>query len=1047
MKKIFLFLILLNSLLITAQITCSGGIIDQAGTANDYPCDDFDLQSYLSLGDLGATSGNDSWGWTDTDGNGHEYALVGVNNGTYFIDITNPNSPRRIGKLPSHNNVSSLWRDIKTYNNHAFIVSEASNHGMQVFDLTRLRAYPTGSPQVTFTEDAHYGGSTVRDSHNIIINEDTGYAYILGGSTYSGGPHFVDISNPTSPVSAGGYSAYGYSHDAQVVTYNGPDTDYTGREIYIGSHGELDGNNRIVILDVTNKSSVQFISSFTYNNDRYAHQGWFTEDQRYFLFGDEEDEIGYGGGTRTIILDLSDLDNPLQHFQYSGTTNAIDHNGYVRGNRFYLSSYSAGMRVIKIDDIANQNMTEVSFFDTYVPNNTADFNGAWNVYPFFESGNMIISNYNRGFFVVKDQNYDNVPPVAVCQPFTAILDKSTGSVTIDALNIDGGSTDNIGIVSRSISGQTTFTCADVGNVYNITLTVMDDYGHTDTCVATVTIEAEDTAYNGASWSNGTPGPGSKAIINANYNTSGGGNSSIDACLCEVTTGQTLTVAAGDYLNITRDITVNGNLIVEHTANVVQTDDSASVVNNGNIDVNLTTPVLNPRDFMIMGSPMSAETNAMFSAHQVLKHTTENFTPYVGVPPVVGVNFHDQESNDWSNFAGTFNAGEGYLVRPSMTAGGTYNYTYNVGTLNNGVITYSAFFGDDKEDSPSVLSNPYASAIDADLLISSNAIIDELYFWEHLTTPASGIPGPLGANFSMEDISTRNFTMGIPASNDPGTTTTPNGVIATGQGFGIKANAAGTVTFNNALRLTSGNTTLRQSADKDLIWITVREPQYHMGSTTGIGFTENATPALDQGYDTMKLGTVVSLYSHLEDGSQQLGIQGREIFDTDITIPMGFSTQIEVDGGLPYVISIANLEGNNIENVTVYLVDHLLNISTNLSEGNYEFISDAGTFDNRFTLQFDGVLSGDSDNIEDSLRVFPNPTYGLLKVQYPNGSVEKATIFDAQGRMLVETNFELNTDGRIQNEFYSIDISALNSAVYLLQLETSNGTITKQVIKK
>ena len=547
-------------------------------------------------------------------------------------------------------------------------------------------------------------------------------------------------------------------------------------------------------------------------------------------------------------------------------------------------------------------------------------------------------------------------------------------------------------------------------------------------------------WNGSSWSPaGAPGATDTAVINGNYDTATDGN--LTACKVTVNAGSTLTVNPTGFVSVEGDITVDGNMIVEHTGNVVQTDDSALVVNNGNIDVYLTTPALNARDFMIMGSPMTAETNVMFSAHQVLNHTTANFTPYVGVPPVVGVNFHDQESNDWSNFASTFNPGEGYLVRPSISAGGTYNYTYNLGTLNNGEITYNAFFGDDKEDSPNVLSNPYASAIDADLLISSNAIIDELYFWEHLTTPGTGIPGPLGANFSMEDISTRNFTMGIPASNDPGSSTTPNGVISTGQGFGIKANAAGLITFNNALRLTSGNTTLRQSVDKDLIWITVREPQYHMGSTAGIGFTENATPALDQGYDTMKLGTVVSLYSHLADGSQQLGIQGRESFDSSITIPMGFSTQIEVDGGLPYIISIANLEGNNIENVTVYLVDHLLNITTNLSQRNYEFVSNAGNFDNRFTLQFEeGVILGTSENNLESIAIFPNPTKNVLQISSPKTTIHSAAIYDIRGRKVNEVQF--TSEGN-----YQIDMSLLETSIYFVKITSESGSVTKRIIKQ
>ena len=464
------------------------------------------------------------------------------------------------------------------------------------------------------------------------------------------------------------------------------------------------------------------------------------------------------------------------------------------------------------------------------------------------------------------------------------------------------------------------------------------------------------SWNGFSWgAGGAPDDTDIVQLNANYDT--GINGDLNTCRCTVESGRSLTVRAGDYVRVVNDITVDGTLNIEHTGSIVQVNDAASVTNNGTINVNLTTPALNARDFLIMGSPMSTSDETMFSAYQFLNHTTANFTPYVGVPPVVGVNFHDQDSNDWSNYTGVLSPAEGYFVRPSFTSGATYNYVYDQGTLNNGVITYAAFFGDDKEDSPNVLSNPYPSAIDADELIFNNAIVDELYFWEHNTTPNNTIPGPLNDNFNMEDISTRNYLMGVAANTGGGV---PSNIISTGQGFGIKANAAGDVTFNNALRLTSGNGTIRQPLDKDLLWLEVRENTYGMRSTTGIGFTEGATAELDAGYDTMKLGTVVSLYSHLEDGSELLGIQGREVFDTSITIPMGFSTLIEADAGIPYVINISNLEGANIEQATVYLIDHLTNTITNLSTDRYEFLSDAGTFNNRFTLQFENEVLGTND---------------------------------------------------------------------------------------
>jgi choice-of-anchor B domain-containing protein len=378
-----IFLLVLFSINLSAQIPCENGM------AGEYPCNGFDLQSFISLEEMDAIRGNDSWGWTDPD-NGDEYAIMGVKNGTVFINISDPINPIYLGKLPTHTD-NSTWRDIKVYQNYAFIVSEANNHGMQVFDLTRLRNI--SNPPENFNEDAHYDG--FGSSHNIVINEETGYAYSVGDNTYSGGAHFIDISNPLNPIAAGGYSDDGYTHDAQVVIYNGPDTDYTGKEIYIGSN-----EDEVVIVDVTDKNNPQHISSISYSNFSYTHQGWITEDFKYYILGDESDEINFGFNTKTIIIDLIDLDNPIHSFDYSGPTLATDHNGYIKGNLFYLANNAAGLRVIDISDISNGEMTEIGSFDSHPLNDFAGYEGIWSTYPYFESGNIVISD-REGFFVVK----------------------------------------------------------------------------------------------------------------------------------------------------------------------------------------------------------------------------------------------------------------------------------------------------------------------------------------------------------------------------------------------------------------------------------------------------------------------------------------------------------------------------------------------------------------------------------------------------------------------------------------------------------------------
>ncbi|RSK41748.1 choice-of-anchor B family protein [Mangrovimonas spongiae] len=393
-KTLPLIYALFITTLLFSQTPCNNGF------AGAYPCNDYDLLANIPVSVLANTQGNpegsDIWGWTDPT-NGKEYAIIAMTNSTAFVDISSPINPIFLGRLDTAAG-TSYWRDVKVYNNHAFIVADlVGNHGMQVFDLTRLRNVT--SPPVTFTADAHY--TEFGSAHNIVINEDTGYAYIVGTSRsgpYAGGPAFIDISNPTNPTNAGGYANDGYSHDAQVVTYNGPDTEHIGKEIYIGSN-----ESEVLILDVTDKNNVVKLSEITYPQIGYTHQGWFTDDQRYFILGDETDEQGYGFNTRTLVFDFNDLDNPILSSTYYGSTPAIDHNGYVLGDKFFIANYRAGLRVLDITNIsaATDAMEEIGYFDTHPESNGTAFNGAWSVYPYFSSGNIIISDIERGLFVVR----------------------------------------------------------------------------------------------------------------------------------------------------------------------------------------------------------------------------------------------------------------------------------------------------------------------------------------------------------------------------------------------------------------------------------------------------------------------------------------------------------------------------------------------------------------------------------------------------------------------------------------------------------------------
>ena len=399
---------------LSAQTICD----TNTGMAGIYPCNDYDLMSNIPVSTLANNQGNnpegsDIWGWTDPTTN-KEYAIIAMTNSTAFVDVSDPINPIFLGRIDTASG-TNFWRDVKIYKNYAFIVADGVGaHGMQVFDLTILRngVDPDGTfdgvQVLKFTGNGGTGDIVIGSCHNIVINENEGVAYLVGcRSANGGGPIFVDVTNPSTPNVIGDYTSGGYTHDAQVVTYNGPDPDYQGKQIYIGSNGNTD---KVVILDVTDKANVVAINDFTYTQTRYAHQGWFTDDQKYFILGDEVDEQSLGFNTKTLIFDFTDLDadfdaTPALTRTYFGPTLAIDHNGYVKGNNFYLANYRAGLRVIDITNIDSMTpMTEIGYFDTYPTSNSARFNGAWSVYPYFASGNIIISDIERGLFVVRKSN-------------------------------------------------------------------------------------------------------------------------------------------------------------------------------------------------------------------------------------------------------------------------------------------------------------------------------------------------------------------------------------------------------------------------------------------------------------------------------------------------------------------------------------------------------------------------------------------------------------------------------------------------------------------
>jgi choice-of-anchor B domain-containing protein len=354
------------------------------------------VRSFEELGGTGPGNGNDCWGWVFE---GREFVLFGRSDGTSIVEITDPVNPVMLADVATAS-VPSLWRDIKVIGDVAFIVSEAGEHGMQVVDLTQVPAMETMGELGTLAWYTGFGGA-----HNIVANPETNFVYGVGTDTFNGGLHIVDVSDPSNPTLVGAWDE-AYIHDAQVVNYNGPDLDYQGKELAF----VFSGFSGFHIVDVEDKSDCQTLSSLAGPEWIYPHQGWLTEDHRFVLMNDEMDEAaGIAPQTRTWILDVQDLDNPVILGYHEGTLSVTDHNLYTHEGKVYEANYYAGIQVLEIQDLANLAMQQVAFFDTNPFSNQAGTGGgAWSVYPYFESGNIAISTQSHMFVVRPSEGLNSV---------------------------------------------------------------------------------------------------------------------------------------------------------------------------------------------------------------------------------------------------------------------------------------------------------------------------------------------------------------------------------------------------------------------------------------------------------------------------------------------------------------------------------------------------------------------------------------------------------------------------------------------------------------
>jgi choice-of-anchor B domain-containing protein len=422
------------------------------GQSAGFACSNISLLAHLPNSSFpgNPSTANDIWGHVDLNTN-KEYAIIGLRNGISVVDVSVPDSPQLIDSISGQ---STTWRDIKvhqfydqtTQRWHAYAYATADNvsEGLTIIELSGL---PNSIRLITRQ-------TTDRAAHNVYIsNVDYGLnialpgvtplLHIAGSDSSAGALRTYRLDDPEllalsyQPVSP---NVADYSHDLSSLLIK----DQRAQSDCINANEStcnviLDFNeNALKLWDHSNPEQAEALSSTSYPNVAYTHSGWWSEDKQYVIVHDELDERNFNLNTTLNIFDISSLSDPQLTGTWTGPTRAIDHNGFVRGNRYYMSNYERGLTVLDITDPSTP--LEVGYFDTYPVSDNATFNGAWGVYPFLPSGIILVSDINSGLYILKDET----------------LQSGTGNIAISSDNMLVSEGDTVNIqVNKSGTSSTT----------------------------------------------------------------------------------------------------------------------------------------------------------------------------------------------------------------------------------------------------------------------------------------------------------------------------------------------------------------------------------------------------------------------------------------------------------------------------------------------------------------------------------------------------------------------------------------------------------------
>tara|TARA_R110002050_G_scaffold94765_1_gene197057 strand:- start:38151 stop:40613 length:2463 start_codon:yes stop_codon:yes gene_type:complete len=574
-----------------------------------------------------------------------------------------------------------------------------------------------------------------------------------------------------------------------------------------------------------------------------------------------------------------------------------------------------------------------------------------------------------------------------------------------------------------------------------------------------------TTWTSSSWDNGAPDISTNAVIDESYNTAS--NGSFSSCSLTVTAGNNLTVDNGYFVEVENNVTVDGQLYINPQGNFVQNNDNGTFTDNSTNGVVLSKDKTSQQwySYTYWSSPIVDETieNALgiTPIDRRFRYEAANFVDVLAEIGntntfTSGPDDFDDDGNDWQPATGTMIPGVGYAAT-SGEFGPAFPRTEKFefyGEFNNGEILVPLINNSGGAYNDwNFIGNPYPGAISADTFFTVNAgLVDVIYLWDQGTPPSSTSSGNQVSNFSSDDYAMING-IGTVSGSRGDTGLPPNRYIPSGQGFFVEALNAGNVTFNNSMRSITAdnsqffkvsNTKKKSSSINNSLWINLSSDNGVFNQVM-IGYVSGATNDNDGPfYDTPKItstGAASILYTTIEGSNKKFTIQGKSInsINEDEVISLGFDTSIDV--ATLYTLSIAQLQGNFLNNNPIYLKDNLLNKTHDLTICDYTFTSEVGEFNERFEIGFTNKALSTEDQLLDtkSLKIIQLDNDYVQFSTSDNLSIKSVHIFDLLGRQLY------NLKGNSNSETY--ELSNLNKTVYIAKVELSNGAIiTKKNIK-